>query len=404
MKFLKIAFFLALPFIAHSQRLKYKSDIEPLLKVAPSADQIPNLQTYYEQGLGSDGNPTTETLNYQRERMTAICYRIAFIYKDFAFSNKDYPTTDTAIGALHKSVYWYTVTVDKLYNKDDTLSNHIAALNEMKVKWNVQKQETIRKIQQQKEVFTRNMNEINKLNEDKATELRKKYPSLNFLKEYEVANKEASEVLKQLQDEKRALEEKMKEAQQKKEEIKKQMESENKQKEFLRLQKLCEEENPCPACPLEVAKEFRDAYFAGDIAKMKTMIVDYYGDEKLFYNKEVNLYKELPPEEVKKYSLRFRGLTQDYKKTDPENVVYYTDNETKDFYIDKHYKSYYLHATVFSAINEYDKIDLIKYNGQWKVYRVGGAYGGRTGKTICNGSFFYDERFLQKEVKLKKKK
>jgi len=404
MKTLRVLLLLALPLSLFSQKLKYKSDIEPLLKAKPNSSQINNLQIYYEQGLDKDGNPTKETLNYQRDRMTIICYRLADIYKQYAYSNKDYPTTDTAIGAINTSIYWYKTTQDKLFNKSDTLPKHISNLEALKPIWKEEEQKTIAEIKALKNKFEADMTEIAKLDDAEFNRLNGKYSKLIYLNEYKKANKEVSASLSKLLNEKQALEDKMKAAQQRKVEMQAEMKKNEQQKEFLRLQNLCAEENPCPNCPLDVAKAFRDAYYAGNLAAMKSLIVDYYGDEKLFYNKDINLYQQLSDEDSKKYSLKFRALTQDFKKTDPENVVYYTDNEKKDFFIDKNYKSYFLHATVFSAINDYDKIDLIKYNGKWKVYRVGGAYGGRTGKTICNGSFFHDERFLQKEIKTKKKK
>lgn len=388
---------------SYSQKLKYKSDVEPLLKGSYSLHSVPKLQMYYMQNMNKEGKPTSEAMKYLRERLSKVCLHIGHSYEKYANANKNYPTTDTAVATLEYAIMWYTKIPQDLKVKSDTLQKHIAKLTANKTQWKNNQQSTIAEIKRLKESFKSTITQVQVLDNDKANELIEKHKNATLINEYKQADLDAKDLLSDLEREKRIREQQLQEAVQKKEFMEMQMKKSNAQKEFLKLQKTCEEENPCPNCPLEVAKQFREAYYSGNIDQMKSLIIDYYGDEKLFYEKDINIFKDLNPTEKSKLSSKFKAQTADYKKTEPANVVYYSDNEERDFYIDKYYKSKFLHATVFKTINDHDKVDLIKYKGKWKVYRVGGAYGGRSGNTIANGKFFFDERFLQKEIKTKKK-
>jgi len=393
-----------LPILCSAQKLKYKSDVEPILKGPKGTENIETLELYFQQGLGANGKPTTQTINYLREKMQIVCLFAGEALEIEAKKQKDYPTTDTAIAILKNAVVWYKRIGDVFLIKSDSLTVHIAKLEQLETQWKTDEQGIVKKILSEKQTLNTNLQRLIVYDETKAVEFGKKYTNLIYLKDYKQANKELTTLLKNLEYQKNLEEQKQRAALERKEQLMEIHKNEQQQKAFLLLQEKCVAENPCPNCPLTIAIKFRDAYHDGDIFEMKKYIIDYYGDEKIFYGNNFNLFKEFSEDELQKNKLTLRAKTADYKKIDPENVVYYTDNEEKDFFIDKNYKSHFLHATVFKAINDYDKIDLIKYNGQWKVYRVGGAYGGRSGKTIINGRFFFDSKFLQKEVKRKTKK
>lgn len=398
---ISIVLLFAIPTFCFAQKLKYKTDIDPILNGPKSIPAVATLETYYQQNLGPNGKPTSQTINYLRDKMTKVCLHSGRTFEAFAYENKDYPNTDTAIACLSIANKWYTRISEDFFIKSDTLVAHIAKLKQLQTQWKEKEQETVRLILAEKQTLNTNLERMAVYDMAKAQEYGSKYSSLVFLNEYKDANKDVKTVLKGMEYEKNLADQKKQVAIERMAALQEQMKHEKKQKDFLMYQDLCKKENPCPNCPLSIAKKFRDAYHAGDIMEMKKYIIDYYGDEKLFYNNDLNMFSEFSDEELSNLKLKFRAKTADFKIVDPVNVVYYTDNETKDFHIDKYYKSHFLHATVFKAINDYEKIDLIKYNGQWKVYRVGGAYGGRSGKTIINGRFFFDPKFLQKEVKRK---
>lgn len=321
---------------------------------------------------------------------------------------KEYPTTDSAVALLYAANGWYGRCINDYYVKNDTLKEHILKLENQLKAWKSEEQETIKLLLIEKNKLKTNLVILEQYDALKTKEFRSKFANIVYLNEYQKANKEVDNfsvtILKNIEYEKKMEEQRLQAAMEKKAYLITQKENERKQREFLQLQESCANENPCPNCPIDVALKFRDAYYAGDIAVMKSMIIDYYGDGNIFYNTNIDIFKGLSADEEKKLKLQIRAKTADYKITEPSGTVYYTNNEDKDFFIDKNYKSFYLHATVFQVINDFDKIDLIKYNGQWKIYRVGGAYSGRSGKTIITGRFFFDQAFLQKETKIKRNK
>lgn len=388
---------------SYAQSLKYKADIEPVLKADYDMSSLSVLELYYTQNLDKNNQPTAQALQYLKERMEKVLLHIGHTYEKFAVENKNYPTTDTAIVNIKNAVVWYKKVLDDYGIKNDTLIKHITYLQTLPQTWTNDNKATVRTIQEYKETFKSNLLRIQVYDEAKAVELAEKYKNIVLVNEYKQAKLESGDVLSDIEREKEIEEKKKAEAAIRKAEIQENLAKENNRKAFLSIQKKCENENPCPNCPLEVAIKFRDAYYNGDITAMQQLVIDYYGDKKLFYEKDINLFDELSVELKNKYSHQFKAKTADYKKTDPVNVVYYTDNEEKDFFIDNNYKSFLLHATVFQAVNEWEKVDLVKYQGKWYVYRVGGAYGGRSGNTIANGKFHLDPRFLQKEIKKKKK-
>lgn len=377
-----------------AQKLKYQSDIEPLLKTANVMASLPKLEMYYSQNVGKNGKPTTESINL-KPKMTIVVLYIGRAYETYARQHKDYPTTDTAVACLSKAVVWYNKLLNDWSVKNDTLTKYVAKLDATKPQWLAASKDIVSQIQVLRESIKTNLEKIQLLDNPKSNQLFEKYKNVVLLHEYTAANDECAAVLHDLEQKKRQKDQQIQDAVEKKNQQQAQMEKENKQKEFLRLQAQCSQENACPACPLEVAKKFRDAYFSGNIDLMNSMIVDYYGDQKLFVGSPINMFVAMTDAEKQKISLQFRAKTADFKRTNPENAVYWTDKPNEKFYIDKQYKSQFLLVTVFKAINDYDKIDLVKYNGEWKVMRVGGEYGGRSGKSIAAGKFFYDPRILQ---------
>ncbi len=393
---------------AVAQKLKYKADIEPIVTGPRSLSKLKVLETYYQQNLGPNKKPVPQTITALKDKMALVCMFAGTALESNASQLKEYPTTDSAVALLYSACGWYNRGLTDYYVKNDTLKAHIAKLELQIKEWKATEQATIKKLLAEKEKLAASLNILEGYNAPKTKEFRAKYAKIVYLNEYLQANKEVDDfsqtILKNLEYEKKIEEQKQQAAQEKKAFVMAQQENERKQHEFLMLQEACAKDNPCPNCPLDVALAFRTAYYAGDIATMKSMIVDYYGDGNIFYNTKLDIFKSLSPEEEKKLKLQIRAKTADYKITEPAGAVYYTNNEDKDFFIDKNYKSYRLHATVFQIINDFDKIDLIKYNGEWKVYRVGGAYSGRSGRTIISGRFFFDPTFLQKETKVKAKK
>lgn len=378
----------------YAQKLKYQSDVEPLLKTANQMSSLPKLELYYSQNVGKNGKPTTESINLKPRIVPVILY-VGRAYENFAVQHKEFPTTDTALATLAKAIVWYNKVATDWGVKNDTLSKHISKLEGLKPQWETANKQIVSHIQSLRESIKTNLEKIQLLDNPKSNQLFEKYKNVVLPNEYELADAECSAVLKDLEQKKQQKEQQIQEAVEKKNQQQAQREKENKQKEFLRLQAQCSQENVCPACPLEVAKKFRDAYFAGNVDELVSMVVDYYGDQKVFAGSAINLFAAMTDAEKQKMSLQFRAKTADFKRTQPENAVYWTDKPNEKFFIDKQYKSQYLMVTVFKAINDYDKIDLIKYNGQWKVFRVGGEYGGRSGKSIAAGKFFFDPRILQ---------
>lgn len=389
---------------SNCQKVKYKTEVEPILKGAYSIYSVSKLEKFYKQTVPKNGKLTADALKLSGDKLTAVCYFLGHSYEENAIKNKEYPTTDSAIADLNSAIEWYKKLSTVLNVKNDTLANHITQLEAHKKQWLIDQEVVKGKIVELKESTKSYILQVETLNADKATALRTKLDKALFLNEFKEVNFESKETLSDLERELKIKEDDARAANERKQFLMQQMEKEKNQKEFLRLQEVCKSENTCPNCPIEVATKFRDAYYSGDIATIKDLIIDYYGDEKLFYEKDINIFKTLTEEETTALSLQFKAQTADFKKTNPDNVVYYSDNEEKDFFIDKNYKANFLHATVFKAVNDFDKVDLIKYQGKWKVYRVGGAYGGRTGATITSGKFFFDPKFLLKEVKMKKKK
>lgn len=406
----KIALILLLSCLSYSvnaQRLKYKSDIEPILLKPKSLDKIRTLEMYYQQNLGPDKKPTAQAISTLKDRMGTVCMYAGTELEAEARKLKDYPTTDSAVALLYAANAWYSRSVNEYFVKNDTLKAHILKNEALLKTWKATEQQLIKAVLTEKNKLSENLDVLESYDPVKAKKFRETFKNHLYLNEYKEANKEIEEysrlLLKNLEVEKKMEEQRIQAALEKKSFLIAQQENERKQREFLNLQSNCAQENPCPACPLDIALKFREAYYAGDIDKMKSMIVDYYGDGIIFYDTKIDIFQNLNADDERKLKLQIRAKTADYKITEPAGTVYFTDNETKDFFIDKNYKSYRLHATVFQAINDFDKIDLIKYNGEWKVYRVGGAYSGRSGKTIITGRFFFDQTFLQKEIKIKKK-
>lgn len=400
---LLVALFFLFTFQISSQTLKYKADIEPVLAKGYDINSVKILELYYSQNLGPDKKPTTQSIQYLKDKMSAVLLHIGHSYEKFAKENKDYPTTDSAINAINNAVLWYSKVFNDYGIKSDTLTKHINLLKTYPQLWTDQNKATVTKIKEYKETFATNLARIQVYDENKALNLADKHKNAVYLNEYKQACLESGDILSDIERDKLLEEKKKQEAEQKKAEMIANQQKESAQKKFLILQQKCANENVCPNCPVEVAKMFRESYYSGDIDLMKSLIIDYYGDQKLFYEKEINLFADLTEDQKAKYSLQFKTQTADYKKSDTLNVVYYTDNEKQDFYIDDNYKTTLLQATVFQVINDWDKVDLVKFQGKWYVYRVGGAYGGRSGNTICNGKFHVDSRFLQKEIKQKKK-
>ncbi len=393
---------------ATAQKLKYKSDIEPILLGSKSLDKVNILEKYYQQNLGPNKKPTPQTIQVLQTKMGDICMFAGSALESQAIILKEYPTTDSAVALLYAANGWYGRCINDYYVKNDTLKEHILKLENQLKAWKSEEQETIKLLLIEKNKLKTNLVILEQYDALKTKEFRSKFANIVYLNEYQKANKEVDNfsvtILKNIEYEKKMEEQRLQAAMEKKAYLITQKENERKQREFLQLQESCANENPCPNCPIDVALKFRDAYYAGDIAVMKSMIIDYYGDGNIFYNTNIDIFKGLSADEEKKLKLQIRAKTADYKITEPSGTVYYTNNEDKDFFIDKNYKSFYLHATVFQVINDFDKIDLIKYNGQWKIYRVGGAYSGRSGKTIITGRFFFDQAFLQKETKIKRNK
>lgn len=404
-KFAALLFLILFSSTVTAQKLKYKADIEPIVTGPSSLSKIKVLETYYQQNLGPNKKPVPQTITALKDKMAIVCMFAGTALEANAYQLKEYPTTDSAVALLYSACGWYNRSLSDYYIKNDTLKAHIAKLEQLLKDWKSAEQTTIKALLSEKEKLENSLNILEGYNAAKTKEFRTKFAKIVYLKEYQQANKEVDDfsqtILKNMEYEKKMEVQKQQAAQEKKAFMMAQQENERKQREFLMLQESCAKENPCPNCPLDVALAFRTAYYAGDIATMKSMIVDYYGDGNIFYNTKLDIFKNLTPDEEKKLKLQIRAKTADYKITEPAGTVYYTNNEDKDFFIDKNYKSYRLHATVFQIINDFDKIDLIKYNGEWKVYRVGGAYSGRSGRTIISGKFFFDPTFLQKETKVK---
>jgi len=379
------------------QKLKYKTDIEPLFKQGFSKVSITKCESYYKQGMGPTGKPTSLTLSSFREQYVSVCKFMGKNYEQVARSYAKYPTFDTAVKLMDNSLAWYNHIVGDLFIKSDTLPKYIAKLQAQRDAWSKENSRMVEKILVMRDTLSFLLYRVADLDSKKAMELNEKYKNVSLPAEYEKCISESSQILDNLTKQKQSKDEQVKAALEYKQAQLQQAEKEGKQKDFLQLQQQCTVENPCPNCPLDVAKAFRDAYFAGDVDKMKGLIVDYFGNQTLFYNNDLNMYRDLTPDENKKLSLQLKARTSDYKRTNPENVVFYTDNEKKTFFIDKNYRGQLLHATVFKAVNEYDKIDLVKWKGEWKVYRVGGNYAGRSGKSIVNGKFFVDPKLLKAE-------
>jgi hypothetical protein len=398
----------------YAQRLRYKTDIEPIIKTSHSVDNIGQLERYYRQYLGTTGKPDGQTIVALRESMAEVCLYAGRSLEREARKYKEYPTTDSAIALLENAKIWYSRIGDDYFVKSDTLEKHIAKVVQQQKNWKQAEADTRRSIETQKSKLEESLAKLAEYNKDIAQKLRAEHSNRLRLSEYQESNRIVKAALdkaaadyeteqRKLEYEQKMEAQKLQAAQERRERLIEQQANERKQREFLLLQEQCMNENPCPNCPVEVAKIFRDAYHSGDINAMKSMVIDYYGDKKIFYYTDLDLFKNYTETELHKMRLQLRARTADYKVAEPAGVVFYTDNEEKDFFIDKNYKSELLHATVFKLINDHDKIDLVKYNGQWKVYRVGGAYGGRSGNTIINGRFFFDPVFLQKEIKERRK-
>lgn len=392
-----VSLFLIPSVLFGQQKLKYTSDIEPLIKSGLNMVNVPKLERYYNQSLGPNGKPTPQNLKVFKTQLHNVSRHAGRTYDNFARLSAKAMAYDTAIYAIGKAALWYQVILSELMLPNDTLPRYIESLKSLKVKWEKERKDVVSRTLVLRDSLGEIMFQIAQLDKKKHDALQYKFKNIQQINEYEKSLGEASNALVDLQNRKALQDQYVKSAVANKQLQSIQNEKIEKQNIFLQLQQQCRQENACPNCPLEVARKFRDAYYSGDIATLKSLIIDYFNNKSLFYNADLNMYAEMTPEQTKKLSLRFKTKTADFKKTDPENVVYYSDNEKRNFYIDKYYKSQLLHATVFKAINDYDKMDLVKWKGKWKVYRVGGNYGGRSGKSIVSGRFLIDPALLKAE-------